>query len=60
MGGEEMEVRYSGRRRDGDGLPLLPSLNLLVVVFVIILQKGGNRKNIFSIPHGRFCCLMEL
>ena len=21
MGGEEMEVRYSGRRRDGDGLP---------------------------------------
>ena len=50
IGGECMEVGYIGGRRDGDGIPLLPFLNLLVVVFVIIVPKGGNRKNYFLSP----------
>ena len=50
MGGEETEVGYSGGRKDGERLPFFLSINLLVVVFVIIVPKGGNRKNAFFSP----------
>ena len=43
LGEELMRVRSSDRRRDGNGLPFLTPLILLVFVVSIITLKGGNR-----------------
>ena len=47
MGEVVIAVGSSCGIRYGNIIPLLPSLILLVVIFVIIVPKGGNREKTF-------------